>query len=268
LPAWPWRRLRHRPTRSSVHRQIAAGIIGRVQRCVRTWPPPRRTLERCLAITMGGRTAKAAGIRRAGRTFSTPRSRTCATRAGSGSDTGLRPLPLRWICQIPATMAPPERGMTRRTFSTALGWWAWTRRPPSPSRTGFPRHLGIHVGGMLVTRTPLIDLIPIERATMPGRVVTEFDKEDVEALGLVKIDLLSLRTLGVVSDVLDRVEQDTGERPDLDTLPHDDPEVFASIRSADTVGMFQIESRAQMQALPKARPERFEDLVVQVAIIR
>jgi DNA polymerase III alpha subunit len=133
---------------------------------------------------------------------------------------------------------------------------------------GFPRHLGIHVGGMLVTRTPLIDLIPIERATMPGRVVTEFDKEDVEALGLVKIDLLSLRTLGVVSDVLDRVEQDTGERPDLDTLPHDDPEVFASIRAADTVGMFQIESRAQMQALPKARPERFEDLVVQVAIIR
>jgi DNA polymerase III alpha subunit len=133
---------------------------------------------------------------------------------------------------------------------------------------GFPRHLGIHVGGMLVTRTPLIDLIPIERATMPGRVVTEFDKEDVEALGLVKIDLLSLRTLGVVSDVLDRVERQTGQRPDLDSLPHDDPEVFASIRTADTVGMFQIESRAQMQALPKARPERFEDLVVQVAIIR
>jgi error-prone DNA polymerase len=133
---------------------------------------------------------------------------------------------------------------------------------------GFPRHLGIHVGGMLVTRTPLIDLIPIERATMPNRVVTEFDKEDVEALGLVKIDLLSLRTLGVVSDVLERAGRDTGERPDLDSLPHDDPEVFASIRSADTVGMFQIESRAQMQALPKSRPERFEDLVVQVAIIR
>ncbi len=133
---------------------------------------------------------------------------------------------------------------------------------------GFPRHLGIHVGGMLVTSTPLIDLVPIERAAMPGRVVTEFDKEDIEALGLVKIDLLSLRTLGVVSDTLDRVERDTGTRPDLDRLPHDDPEVFATIRSADTVGIFQIESRAQMQALPKARPERFEDLVVQVAIIR
>jgi DNA polymerase III alpha subunit len=133
---------------------------------------------------------------------------------------------------------------------------------------GFPRHLGIHVGGMLVTRTPLIDLVPIERAAMPGRVVTQYDKEDIEALGLVKIDLLSLRTLGVVSECLDKIERDTGERIDLDQLPHDDPEVFKTIRAADTVGMFQIESRAQMQALPKSRPERFEDLVVQVAIIR
>jgi error-prone DNA polymerase len=133
---------------------------------------------------------------------------------------------------------------------------------------GFPRHLGIHVGGMLVTRTPLIDLVPIERATMPGRVVSQYDKEDIEALGLVKIDLLSLRTLGVVAECLDRVERDTGQRIDLDSLPHDEPEVFRSISAADTVGMFQVESRAQMQALPKARPERFEDLVVQVAIIR
>ncbi|HLA65806.1 MAG TPA: hypothetical protein VK600_04405, partial [Candidatus Saccharimonadales bacterium] len=133
---------------------------------------------------------------------------------------------------------------------------------------GFPRHLGIHVGGMLVTRTPLIDLVPVERATMPGRVVTQYDKEDIEALGLVKIDLLSLRTLGVVSECLDKIQRDTGKRIDLDQLPHDDPEVFRTIRAADTVGMFQIESRAQMQALPKSRPERFEDLVVQVAIIR
>jgi len=133
---------------------------------------------------------------------------------------------------------------------------------------GFPRHLGIHVGGMLVTRTPITELVPIERATMPGRVVTEYDKEDIEALGLVKIDLLSLRTLGAVSDAVDRIERDTGQRPDLDALPHDDPEVFRSIRAADTVGVFQVESRAQMQALPKAHPERFEDLVVQVAIIR
>jgi DNA polymerase III alpha subunit len=145
--------------------------------------------------------------------------------------------------------------------------WQWLLQLCSEI-DGFPRHLGIHVGGMLVTRTPLIDLVPIERATMPGRVVSQYDKEDIEALGLVKIDLLSLRTLGVVSDCVDRVERDTGSRIDLDGLPHDDPEVFKTIRAADTVGMFQVESRAQMQALPKARPERFEDLVVQVAIIR
>ncbi len=154
-----------------------------------------------------------------------------------------------------------------RLHATPRNRWQWLLALCAEI-DGFPRHLGIHVGGMLVTRTPLIDLVPIERAAMPGRVVTEFDKEDVEALGLVKIDLLSLRTLGVVSDTLARVERDTGARPDLDRLPHDDPEVFATIRSADTVGIFQIESRAQMQALPKARPERFEDLVVQVAIIR
>ncbi|MGQ0609337.1 MAG: DNA polymerase III subunit alpha [Chloroflexota bacterium] len=159
-----------------------------------------------------------------------------------------------------------ERGHHRADHSPKNRWqWLLTL---CTEIDGFPRHLGIHVGGMLVTRTPLIDLVPIERATMPGRVVTQYDKEDIEQLGLVKIDLLSLRTLGVVSDALTRIERDTGTRPDLDALPHDDPEVYRSIQAADTVGMFQIESRAQMQSLPKARPERFEDLVVQVAIIR
>jgi DNA polymerase III alpha subunit len=155
----------------------------------------------------------------------------------------------------------------QRVHAAPRNRWQWLLTLCSEI-DGFPRHLGIHVGGMLVTRTPLIDLVPIERASMPGRVVSQYDKEDIEALGLVKIDLLSLRTLGVVSDALERIERDTGTRIDLDSLPHDDPQVFRSIQAADTVGMFQIESRAQMQALPKARPERFEDLVVQVAIIR
>ena len=159
-----------------------------------------------------------------------------------------------------AAVRPPRRLKPRNA-------WQWLIQLCGEI-DGFPRHLGIHVGGMLVTRTPLIDIVPIERASMPGRVVTQYDKEDVEALGLVKIDLLSLRTLGVVAEALDTIERDTGRRVDLDELPHDDPEVYATIQAADTVGMFQIESRAQMQALPKARPERFEDLVVQVAIIR
>jgi error-prone DNA polymerase len=160
-----------------------------------------------------------------------------------------------WQAGAAATLHPPRNR------------WQWLLQLCAEI-DGYPRHLGIHVGGMLVTRTPLIDLVPIERATMPGRVVSQYDKEDIEQLGLVKIDLLSLRTLGVVSDVLDRIQRDTGQRIDLDSLPHDDPEVYRSIQAADTVGMFQIESRAQMQSLPKARPERFEDLVVQVAIIR
>ncbi len=171
-----------------------------------------------------------------------------------------RPRVLREVAEAVATFAPSVSHPLRNRWQWLLTMCA--------EIDGFPRHLGIHVGGMLVTRTPLIDLVPIERATMPDRVVTQYDKEDIEQLGLVKIDLLSLRTLGVVSDALDRIERDTGERIDLDALPHDDPEVYRSIQAADTVGMFQIESRAQMQSLPKSRPERFEDLVVQVAIIR
>ena len=170
------------------------------------------------------------------------------------------------IKERPRPRVVPEAAIAAHSHPTQ-NRWQWLLQLCAEI-DGFPRHLGIHVGGMLVTRTPLIDLVPIERASMPGRVVTQYDKEDIEQLGLVKIDLLSLRTLGVVSDALDRIQRDTGRRIDLDTLPHDDPEVYRSIQSADTVGMFQIESRAQMQSLPKARPERFEDLVVQVAIIR
>ncbi|MDQ3880966.1 MAG: hypothetical protein M3295_07835, partial [Chloroflexota bacterium] len=184
------------------------------------------------------------------------------------------------VVRIDEESGMPVRAARTTEIRPAAAATDYGMKPPAPRNRwqwllqlcgeidGFPRHLGIHVGGMLVTRTPLIDIVPIERATMPGRVVTQYDKEDVEALGLVKIDLLSLRTLGVVSEALRTIERDTGRRIDLDRLAHDDPRVFATVQAADTVGMFQIESRAQMQALPKARPERFEDLVVQVAIIR
>src|SRR5260221_684351 len=132
----------------------------------------------------------------------------------------------------------------------------------------FPRHLSIHVGGMLVTGEPLIDIVPVEPATMPGRVVVQFDKDDVEDLGLIKMDMLGLRTLSVVAECLDLVEAKTGSRPDLDLLPLDDPEVYRVCGEADTIGVFQIESRAQMQTLPRTRPKVFNDLVVEVAIIR
>jgi len=131
-----------------------------------------------------------------------------------------------------------------------------------------PRHLGIHVGGMLVTGRPLVDVVPVERATMPGRVVVQFDKDDVEDLGLIKMDLLGLRTLSVIHECLQLVEQTDGTRPDLDALPLDDERVYDMICAPDTIGLFQIESRAQQQALYQSQPREFNDLIIQVAIIR
>ena len=133
---------------------------------------------------------------------------------------------------------------------------------------GTPRHLSIHVGGMLVTGEPLVDVVPVERATMPGRVVVQFDKDDVEDLGLIKMDLLGLRTLSAIAECLDLIEQTTGERPDLDALPLDDQRVYDVICKVDTIGLFQIESRAQQQSLWQSQPRCFNDLIVQVAIIR
>ena len=132
----------------------------------------------------------------------------------------------------------------------------------------FPRHLSIHVGGMLVTGEPLIDIVPVECATMPGRMVVQFNKDDVEELGLIKMDMLGLRMLSVVAEALDLIEADTGTRPDLDALDLKDPQIYALCCEADTIGVFQIESRAQMQTLPRSRPQTFNDLVVEVAIIR
>src|SRR5947208_16370138 len=121
---------------------------------------------------------------------------------------------------------------------------------------------------MLVTGEPLIDIVPVERATMPGRMVVQFNKDDVEELGLIKMDMLGLRMLSVVAEALDLIEADTGTRPDLDALDLKDPEVYELCKEADTIGVFQIESRAQMQTLPRSRPETLNDLVVELAIIR
>jgi error-prone DNA polymerase len=132
----------------------------------------------------------------------------------------------------------------------------------------FPRHLSIHNGGMLVTGEPLVEIVPVEPATMEGRRVVQFNKDDVEDLGLIKMDMLGLRTLSVVAECLELIKDKTGTRPDLDRLQLNDPDVFEMCSAADTIGVFQIESRAQMQTLPRTRPNTFNDLVVEVAIIR
>jgi error-prone DNA polymerase len=133
---------------------------------------------------------------------------------------------------------------------------------------GFPRHLSIHSGGMLVTAAPLIDIAPLERATMVDRVVVQFDKRDVETMKLIKLDLLGLGMLAAIDETLQLIEHDCGACVDLDRLPEDLPEVFEMLQAADTVGVFQVESRAQMQTLPKSKPANLDDLVVEVAIIR
>ena len=121
---------------------------------------------------------------------------------------------------------------------------------------------------MLVTAAPLIDIAPIERATMADRVVVQFDKRDVETLKLIKLDLLGLGMLAAMDETLQLIEHDCAVCLDLDRLPEDVPEVFEMLNAADTVGVFQVESRAQMQTLPKSRPRNLDDLVVEVAIIR
>ena len=131
-----------------------------------------------------------------------------------------------------------------------------------------PRHLGQHSGGMVICQGQLDSVVPLEPASMPGRVVVQWDKDDCADMGIVKVDLLGLGMMAVLKDCLTLVPQHYGEPLDLAQLPQDDPEVYRTLQQADTVGMFQVESRAQMSALPRNRPERFYDLVVQVAIIR
>lgn len=131
----------------------------------------------------------------------------------------------------------------------------------------FPRNLSQHSGGMVICQGQLNRIVPLERASMPGRTVVQWDKEDCADLGIIKVDLLGLGMMAVMHDCLHLIPQHYGDQVDLAHLPDED-EVYRAIQKADTVGMFQIESRAQMATLPRNKPERFYDLVVQVAIVR
>src|SRR5947209_20166145 len=131
-----------------------------------------------------------------------------------------------------------------------------------------PRHLGQHSGGMVICQGQLDSVVPLEPATMPGRVVVQWDKDDCADMGIVKLDLLGLGMMAVLEDSLDLIRNHYDQEVDLAHLPADDPDVYSTLQKADTIGMFQIESRAQMSCLPRLRPQRFYDIVVQVAIIR
>ena len=130
-----------------------------------------------------------------------------------------------------------------------------------------PRHLGQHSGGMVICQGQLDHVVPLERTSMPGRTVVQWDKEDCADLGLIKVDLLGLGMMAVIQESLTLVAEHYDEPVDLAQLPQD-PLVYETLQRADTVGMFQVESRAQMASLPRNHPDKFYDLVVQVAIIR
>jgi error-prone DNA polymerase len=131
-----------------------------------------------------------------------------------------------------------------------------------------PRHLGQHSGGMVICQGQLDQIVPLEPATMPGRVVIQWDKDDCADLGLIKVDLLGLGMMAVLEESLELIRKHYREEIDLAHLPQEDTAVYEALQKADTVGLFQVESRAQMSCLPRLKPKKFYDIVVQVAIIR
>jgi error-prone DNA polymerase len=133
---------------------------------------------------------------------------------------------------------------------------------------GFPRHLSQHVGGFVISEGPLEELVPVENASMPDRTVVQWDKDDLNDLGLLKVDVLGLGMLTALRRAFDLVNGYRGTKYSLGTLPAEEPEVYEMISRADTIGVFQIESRAQMSMLPRLRPREFYDLVIEVAIVR
>ncbi len=147
------------------------------------------------------------------------------------------------------------------------GRWAWLARLARQAH-GLPRHLSQHPGGMIVATRPLIDCCPVVPAAMEGRYIAQWDKDSCADAGFLKIDLLGLGMLSAVERCVELIDKTRGERIDLSRIPHEDPETYRAIQQAETVGVFQIESRAQMQSLLRTRPENLKDIAIQVAIVR
>ncbi|MGQ9504724.1 MAG: error-prone DNA polymerase [Thermogutta sp.] len=150
---------------------------------------------------------------------------------------------------------------TNRLATRYLVEWATTL-------VGFPRHLSQHTGGMVITQGPLCELVPIENGAMPDRTVIQWNKDDLDEMGILKIDCLCLGMLTAIRRTFDAVSKHYGQKLTLASIPEGDPSVYAMIRRADTMGVFQIESRAQMSMLPRLQPRCFYDLVIEVAIVR
>lgn len=176
----------------------------------------------------------------------------------------LHALTKTWGHDVSSEMAGAIAGVKGEADTETLHWLAALTHAVE----GTPRHASIHNGGMVVTAQPLAELIPLERARMTGRTVTIWDKDDVESLAFVKTDLLGLGMLTCIRKCFDLVRETEGTALSLDRVPLDDPATYDMICAADTVGVFQIESRAQMATLPRIRPRTFYDLVIETALIR
>lgn len=183
-------------------------------------------------------------------------------------------------------------GMSLDTTAALSGEiWGWSNKPIEPEKiraaglnpddtrllqtirliheiNGFPRHLSQHVGGFIITKARLDELCPIENAAMEDRTVIEWDKDDIDALGILKIDILSLGMLTCIRKAFDLIEQHSGPRYTLENMPKEDPKTYDMLCIADAIGVFQVESRAQLNFLPRMKPRVFYDLVIEVAIIR
>ncbi len=182
------------------------------------------------------------------------------------------------LASVHATQPPEERSSGARSSGScararmgatlpASERWHWLGRLVAQAY-GLPRHFSQHPGGMIVATRPLIDCCPIVPAAMEGRQIVQWDKDSCADAGFLKIDLLGLGMLSAVERCVEEIARVRGERIDLSRIPFDDQSTFRAIRAADTVGVFQIESRAQMQSLRRTRPTNLEDLTIQVAIVR
>ncbi len=144
--------------------------------------------------------------------------------------------------------------------------WRWIKL--AESLLGFPRHLSQHVGGFVIAERPIHELVPIENAAMAERTVIQWDKDDLEELGLMKVDVLGLGMLSAIRRSFELIERFDGRKLTMAKVPAEDPAVYRMIQKADTIGVFQIESRAQMAMLPRLKPKEYYDLVIEVALVR
>jgi error-prone DNA polymerase len=196
-------------------------------------------------------------------------------RAGAGADAAPRDGPetnLHWDGPPPGVDPDPRKdtgspGAAVAARRGATGRWLWLARLAAEAH-GLPRHLSQHSGGMIVATRPLIDCCPIVPAAMEGRQIVQWDKDSCSDAGFLKIDLLGLGMLSAVERCVEMIARTRQERIDLSRIPYDDPATYECIQNADTTGVFQIESRAQMQSLRRTRPENLKDITVQVAIVR